>query len=109
LNLNQNDFGDLATATSVSLSAGKELDKQEVLQNLFQHLEARYLQLKNGHIKQLQTEYLQALYRLNYAHSYRVGQDIVQGTILGVNNYGQLQMEIAGELRTFNNKEVEFL
>jgi BirA family biotin operon repressor/biotin-[acetyl-CoA-carboxylase] ligase len=109
LNLNQTIFGDLATATSVSLAAGKEFDKEEVLQNLFHHIEARYLQVKSGHIKELQNEYLQSLYRINEPHNYRAEQDIIEGTILGVNQYGQLQMEIDGAVRTFNNKEVEFL
>ncbi|MCX2738627.1 biotin--[acetyl-CoA-carboxylase] ligase [Pontibacter anaerobius] len=105
LNVNQLRFA-TPTATSMANVCGHTFDLQKVTLRLLELLEKRYLQLRNGHTARLKYEYLQGLYRYQEVHPFKVGQQQVQGQILGVDEAGRLAVEIANELRYFDFKEI---
>ena len=109
LNVNQTEFNGLLTATSLHSLIGAPQKPEEVRDILFAQLEKRYLQMKHGHNDILNNEYHEALYCRNEWRTYKSAAGIFEGKIIGVNGYGQLQVETADGVRTFNNKEIEWI
>ncbi|TPE44701.1 biotin--[acetyl-CoA-carboxylase] ligase [Pontibacter mangrovi] len=105
LNVNQLRFG-TSTASSLACALGYTLDLEKLTVRLLELLEKRYLQLRNGHLARLKYEYLQGLYRYQEKHLFRIGQQEVQGQIMGVDEAGRLAVEIENELRYFDFKEI---
>ncbi|ARS37536.1 biotin--[acetyl-CoA-carboxylase] ligase [Pontibacter actiniarum] len=105
LNVNQLQFA-YPTATSMANVCGRTFDLEKVTMRLLEHLEKRYLQLRGGHTARLKYEYLQVLYRYQEVHPFKIGQQQVQGQILGVDEDGRLAVEIERELRYFSFKEI---
>ena len=105
LNINQLHFGH-ATATSLAMLLGFELNLDKLIARLLELLEKRYLELRNGKTAKLRYEYLQALYRYQERHFFEVNGECVAGSIVGVNEDGQLAVEIENELRYFAFKEI---
>ncbi|GHA70697.1 biotin--[acetyl-CoA-carboxylase] ligase [Pontibacter akesuensis] len=108
LNVNQRTFP-YPTATSMANVCGHTLDLEKTTMRLLEHLERRYLQLRSGHTARLKYEYLQALYRYQEQHTFRVDNREVQGQIVGVGEDGKLALEIAGELRYFAFQEISYV
>ena len=108
LNVNQLRFGSPA-ATSMAKELGKVLKLEEVTARLLELLEKRYLQLRGGQNGQLRHAYLQALYRYQEVHSYSIGDEQVQGQIVGVDEDGRLALEVGNKLRYFDFKEVRYI
>lgn len=108
LNVNQLHFG-IDTATSLAAVVGTQLDVKRLVARLLELLEKRYLELRSGKVDKLKYEYLQALYRYQESHAYQVGQEKVQGRIVGVDEDGRLALEVEGELRYFAFKEVAYI
>ena len=109
LNVNQTEFGEMSLATSLLKLGGTELEVTDVAMQLFSNLEKRYLQLKNGNHKALKDEYTSNMFRLKEWHEFKTVDTNIQGKVLGVNAFGQLEMETSEGIRYFNNKEVEWV
>ncbi len=102
LNVNQREFApELPNPTSMSLSAGVAFDREEVLQRLALHLEARYALLESQEGRaQLQTDYHTLLYRLGELHPYRLASgEVLCGQIVGVASTGELIIDWEGSER----------
>lgn len=108
LNVNQREFS-YPTATSMANVCGRGLDVEKSTIRLLELLEKRYLQLRNGHTARLRYEYLQALYRYQEVHAYRIGQEQVQGQIVGVDEDGRLALQVEQELRYFSFQEIAYV
>jgi BirA family biotin operon repressor/biotin-[acetyl-CoA-carboxylase] ligase len=72
-------------------------------------VEARYLQLKAGHIEKITSDYMNSLYLLNEWSLFKTKTGVLSGKIIGVSSSGQLEMETTEGIMLFNNKEVEFV
>ncbi|CAM3467527.1 biotin--[acetyl-CoA-carboxylase] ligase [Pontibacter korlensis] len=105
LNVNQLRFSSPA-ATSMANVSRRAFDLEKVTMRLLELLEKRYLQLRNGQTDRLKVEYLQGLYRYQEVHAFKIGDQEVQGQILGVNEEGRLAVKIGNELRYFDFKEI---
>lgn len=108
LNVNQQNFT-ASGATSLSLQTHKRYDLQEVLERLLAHLEARYFQLRQNKVKELEKDYQGHLYRLNEQHTFKSGIEQFPGEILGVDEFGRLRVSTKGAEKTFGIKEISFL
>ncbi|RIJ36898.1 biotin--[acetyl-CoA-carboxylase] ligase [Pontibacter oryzae] len=108
LNINQQQFG-YTTATSLAKVCGSTVNLEKTTLRLLEHLEKRYLQLRGGHTARLKYEYLQGLYRYQEVHAFRIGEEEVQGQILGVDEAGRLAVEVNGELRYFSFQEISHI
>lgn len=106
LNVNQTTFSqELPNPISLKLISGKEF-KIELLNDVFSFIEKRYLQLKSGRLEEIKNEYVDSLYCLNEKRIYQTSNEKFEGIIRGVNDEGQLIMEINGTNRFFNNNEI---
>ncbi len=108
LNVNQTEF-EVPGATSLALLTGQSFSLPELFEQVLQALEWRYLALRNGNIDPLRSDYLNALFQMNETHRYSSGDQSFEGTIRGVTDVGKLAMEVAGQLKTFDFKEIKYL
>ena len=109
ININQINFStDVPNPTSFAQELEKEQDLEIMFAWLFRFLTKRYLQIKNGKIDSLKTEYLDSLYRKGTWSKFRKeSEEIWEGKILGVDESGRLQIEESkGVMKFFNFREV---
>lgn len=112
LNVNQREFSrDLPNPISMVQAAGREFDREQVLQMVTTSIMARYEQLRDGGAVQVQAAYHAKMYRRGEEHWYALpAGERFRGTIRGVEPSGALCIETeGGELRKFLFKEVEFI
>ena len=107
LNINQQSFLNLR-ATSMALIRGAEFSIDEVslqLTKQFNH----WISFVGGDHQALKLVYLNQLYGLNAIHRFQSQDQEFEGIIVGVNDFGDLEINILGEIRSFKNKEISFL
>lgn len=112
LNVNQMEFpSEIPNPISMAQIAGREFDREQVLQSLVERVMARYEQLRRGDEQALQSDYHSQLYRLEEWHWYaRPDGSRFRGRIRGVEPTGALRVEDeAGVSHSFLFKEVEFV
>ncbi|WP_317172846.1 biotin--[acetyl-CoA-carboxylase] ligase [Hymenobacter sp. HDW8] len=108
LNINQREFA-VSTATSLSSLTGRQYALPALVARLLECLEKRYLQLRAGQVATLHQAYLQVLYRYQQPHLYEVDGRTVTGQIRGVDEAGQLLVEIDGQVRHFGLQQIKYL
>jgi BirA family transcriptional regulator, biotin operon repressor / biotin---[acetyl-CoA-carboxylase] ligase len=110
INVNQLFSDSKLGATSLRMLSGKELDISKVLQVLSEELEKLYLQLKTGESKTIDSLYYEYLLYYQQSRSYRIGDALVQGTLLGVSDEGKLMLKLVnGVTQNFAIKEIAFI
>ncbi|RXQ96628.1 biotin--[acetyl-CoA-carboxylase] ligase [Ancylomarina salipaludis] len=111
LNINQYKFiSDAPNPVSLNILTKKEYDLEVELQKLLTAIENRYFQLFNQGAEVLEQDYLKSLYWINEEHSFRDDEGPFLGKIIGISEFGQLQIEDEQKkVRTYNFKEVSFL
>ncbi|MFC4211806.1 biotin--[acetyl-CoA-carboxylase] ligase [Pedobacter lithocola] len=111
LNINQQAFGnDLSRkATSVYQILNKELDLNLILEKIFVYMEKYYLILKSERYAILHSDYLNRLLYFDIATSFIQNGQVFEGRIKGVEDSGHLIMEVDGNIRHFNFKEIEYI
>jgi len=109
LNLNQLVFPDFPiSATSLTLEKGITTDPNGMAETLLEKILDRYKLLKEGDGEVLEREYLDRLHMLNQPASFMVDGEEFAGMIRGVNNYGELLVEIEDRIQTFGHQEIKF-
>jgi len=106
LNVNQQSFS-LPTPTSLAIKKRHEFVLNEVLAELLQCIEGRYLQLR-AHID-LKQEYVAALYGVGERRNFKSSDEIFEGVITGIDSVGLLEVEIGGKKRYFDLKQITLL
>lgn len=110
LNINQTDFGDLENnATSIAKILHQNYDITNLLIQICDSIEKRYLQLKSGQKTILAADYQKRLFLLNQLSRFEIKNKIIEGEIIGVSPEGYLIMKIDGESHQFDLKEVKFI
>lgn len=110
IGLNVNQRNHIAgKATSMNLENWKEFNLEEVLHNLLESLEIRFLQLRSQDFKKLNDDYLSSLYWRGEQHVFKSKDNTFEGTILGINETGKLEVETKVGVIQFDIKEIEFL
>ena len=107
LNINQQSFLNLG-ATSMALIRGFEFSIDEVSLQLTKEFN-HWISFVGGDHKTLKLEYLKGLYGLNKNYRFKSQDQEFEGVIVGVNDCGELEINMLGEIRTFKNKEISFL
>lgn len=108
LNVNQTHF-EFDRASSLSVLSGSEFKLAEVLEGLLQHIEARYLMLRNNQIEKLYTDYLIAMYWIGERHIFSDAKSQFEGVIIGTDEIGRLRIRVENDVRVFSVKEVNYL
>ena len=110
LNVNQVNFADnLKNVTSLKQELHQDYHLMGLLGEICSAVEARYLQLKSGSLKKINEEYLNRLYLKGEIASFKFNGSIEKGKIIGITEIGQLILETEGQIKYFNNKEIEFI
>jgi BirA family biotin operon repressor/biotin-[acetyl-CoA-carboxylase] ligase len=110
LNINQGYFpGEIPEAISLKMLLDREVDRKEILGNLFLSLNTS-LRMMLGQPEKIDEAYINSLYRIDVLSNYRVKGRVIQGTITGVDEFGRLELqENDGELHNLDIKEIEYL
>lgn len=108
INVNQIRFS-YPKATSLSLISGKTIHREEILSNLLNFLEIRYIQLNNNELADLKYAYMERLYWFNETHWFADQSGEFKGIIRDVNENGQLEVWTEGMMRSYNFKEIKYI
>lgn len=112
LNVNQLGFSkEIPNPVSIAQISHKEYNILEVLEKVLLSINDRLIQLKEIDLHHfISFEYLSRLFQLECWEDFNIKGNLHKARILGVNNYGQLILEIKdGEIQHYDLKEVEFI
>lgn len=111
LNINQDRFPPhlKEKATSLFLSSGHMQPLQPILASILEKIEARYLELRSGKKNAIDDYYLHHLWGYQELISIRIGSEVQQRVMVGVDPSGRLALDMGGKLGFFGIKEIEFL
>ena len=108
ININQNQFAS-PKATSLSLITGNSYPLEELFKLIIVHLEQAYIALKKGKNAVLTREYLQHLHLIDEWAVFKVGEEELEGKIIGLTDSGNLLLELpTGRQQSFGIKEISF-
>jgi BirA family biotin operon repressor/biotin-[acetyl-CoA-carboxylase] ligase len=109
LNVNQEEFPDsLKNVTSLKKITNKEFDLELLLVEIILKIEERIKMLSLKKYTNLETDYLNVLYKKNIPTMFKDSNDaLFMGKIIGVSSLGYLQIELEDEtVKEFGIKEV---
>lgn len=110
LNINQTIFDDvLPNPSSLKLINQKAYDLYELISDILVHIEKRYLQLKALHFETLKNDYLANLYLYKQPAKFKVDNKIVTAIIKGIDESGQLLLQVDKEVKAFSFKAIGFV
>ena len=109
LNVNQQHFSDTINATSLSLILGKEMNKSDVLNKILASIEKYFLLLKERKFERLKSEYLENLFRYGVFSKFKKEDEIFDGKIVDVDEFGNLVVETKNSTEKFGFKEIGFV
>ena len=111
LNVNQTDFSDLPSASSLLLLSGQVFDLDEVLDTVLKQIDIHFNYLKNKQFKTLKSRYELHLFRKNKPSTFRNAEGVLfLGYIIGVSEAGSLLIRIENNIiKSFDFKEVALL
>lgn len=108
LNINQASF-ETKKATSLACITDGKFDLEELFRLLVAHIEQGYIALKKGKIENTRKEYLSHLFLKDQWATYTGLHTDFEGKIIGVSDFGKLQMILRdGSERFFELKEISF-
>ncbi len=108
LNVNQTEFH-THKASSLAFLAGKPLVLSEVRDLVCEKLEHFYSLLRQKQWASLWSLYHQFLYGRGEMAYFKLNGETLEAQILGLDKQGRLHLLINDEVRSFANKEIEFL
>ena len=110
ININQEKFSDdIPNPTSLKLESEQEVELADVFTQLFENLNLQYARLKNDN-QELEIEYLDRLYRKDIPSQFILENDVEsQGIIRGIDDTGQLIVEIDAAQKHFGFREIKFV
>jgi len=104
LNLNQTVFPSFPVkATSLCLETGKCAEPDRVGELVENCVMNRYQALKKGSVESLEKSYMERLFRAGEPSLFKAGEEMFEGSIRGVSDFGELMVEHNGEIRTFGH------
>jgi BirA family biotin operon repressor/biotin-[acetyl-CoA-carboxylase] ligase len=111
LNINQKIFrSDAPNPVSLGMITGKEFNLEECRKDLAQCLDKRYRQLLHEKRSDIDSEYLDNLYRIGQWGDYSDKNGLFKGKIIAVNPSGHLRVEDqSGRICEYSFKEINFL
>ena len=108
LNVNQTDFSDLPSATSLLLLSGKVYDLDEVLDTVLRQIDIHFKNLKNMQFIMLKSRYESHLFRKNKPSTFKDAEgSVFLGYIVGISDFGNLLVRVEDDIiKSFDFKEV---
>ncbi len=111
INVNQTHFPpDLPNPTSLSLLCGKKYALRECLDYLLHQTGRQYERLAQGHLAEVDKEYLHHLLGYGQRMRFRKGEEVFEACIASVNEYGRIVLQRnSGKRESYEMKEVQML
>ena len=110
LNVNQLSFDLENKPTSILKELGGDLlDLDILLDKLLFFIEKRYMLLKSGDEELIDRAYLASMYWFNETRKFKIGNEVVEGIIVGVNLIGKLELKVEERIESLDLKEITFL
>jgi BirA family biotin operon repressor/biotin-[acetyl-CoA-carboxylase] ligase len=104
LNLNQTEFPAFPVpATSVRLETGQAVQVSEAGRLLEVRLKTNYQALKEGQGSMLEKAYQERLFKAGIPSMFISGNERFEGTIRGVNEFGELLVESGASIRSYGH------
>lgn len=109
ININEENFPEFSPAACSFFTLSKKYhDLNSVFNILIEQLDKQLSKIKNGGFEEIKGEYESVLFGMGTIRYFRSGEKGFSGIIKGINSHGQLCVMVDGELKIFNNKEIEF-
>lgn len=108
LNVNQ-EFFDNINATSLKLITNQEQHLSTSLIHLLEKIESRYLMLRSGNFQSLIQTYTQLMYWRGVLHTFVSNNQQFDGIIQGIDDQGQLVIDVEGKGKKFGIKQVVYV
>lgn len=108
LNVNQLEFK-TEKAQSLAGISGKEFDRKVLRENLSKELNFTYQLLKSGKREMLKQAYEACLFGKGEKLTFSSSGNTFEGEIMGIGKMGKLHILVDEEIRSFANKEIEFI
>jgi BirA family biotin operon repressor/biotin-[acetyl-CoA-carboxylase] ligase len=111
LNVNQDKFDNFKRkATSLKICLQREFDLEAILQIVLKKLQIKIALLNDKKFTDLETEYLNSLYKKNVPTTFKNSENVLfMGIIKGVSSDGKLQIQLEDNtIKEFGIKEVSF-
>ena len=111
LNVNQTDFTDLPSASSLLLLSGQVNNLDEVLNSVLKQIDIHFNYLKNKQFKLLKSRYELHLFRKNKPSTFRNAEGVLfLGYIVGISEFGNLLIRVENNIiKSFDFKEVALM
>lgn len=110
LNVNQSEFPPgLTRASSLIKLLHESYSIEKLLSEICNHIDYHYSQLKLGMQPVQKRHYCKHLFGMNEKRMFKVDGVLVEGTIVDVDEIGQLVVDINGHLAKFGFKEIEYI
>ncbi|MGB3780833.1 MAG: biotin--[acetyl-CoA-carboxylase] ligase [Tunicatimonas sp.] len=108
LNVNQSQFT-VPGATSLALLTGQRWNRQEVLTRWAVCAERRLEQLEQKDFATLSDDYLARMHWRGERHLFEDVRGQFYGTIIGIDEHGQLMVKTEGETRYYDVKQLKYV
>ncbi len=108
LNINQVNFEQL-NATSLAQVTGQIYDLEMLFPELLEGIEKRYLQLRAKNYTRLKFDYLRHFFWYQEQQYFEINGECVAGMIMGVDEAGQLIVNIENQLQVFDFQKIKYL
>jgi BirA family biotin operon repressor/biotin-[acetyl-CoA-carboxylase] ligase len=112
INVNQEYFSsELPNASSIFLEMDQKIDLDQISLQLYISIERHYMELKSSKLLELMYNYQKNLFLKGQLGNYQLikSGEIIQGIIEGVDESGQLIMNIEEKVQKFSLKQISFL
>ncbi|AUC82144.1 biotin--[acetyl-CoA-carboxylase] ligase [Lacinutrix sp. Bg11-31] len=111
LNVNQTEFNNLSSATSIKNSNGKTFNLDEVLHKFLTEFKIAYKILESGAFEALKVDYESKLFRKNKPSTFKNAEgDLFSGFIKGISSSGNLVLLLEDEIiEEFTLNEITLL
>ncbi|MDW8301550.1 MAG: biotin--[acetyl-CoA-carboxylase] ligase [Bacteroidia bacterium] len=110
INVNQQEFGAMAyKATSCFLETRQVTSLEYWYKLLCEQIQSYYLKLKNQQYDAIKVEYTQNLAGYHEKRHYIANNQVIEGIILGIDDYGRLAMQQDNQVKYYEVKQIEWI
>jgi BirA family biotin operon repressor/biotin-[acetyl-CoA-carboxylase] ligase len=106
--VNQTHFQELNRATSMTIESGKSYKIGTVLKQLLKNINENFKHYESRQ-NDLLASYNSMLYMINKEIMFQRNHEMYNGILLGVNEAGQLMVNVNGKIKTFRHKEIKLI
>lgn len=108
INVNQTEFKSLEHATSLKLEIKEESKLEDLLPQLCSAIESEFLKLKRGNYAEIIESYNEVLFKNGETFHYSKNGNEMNGYLKGVNELGQLIVDVEEETFKYNFGEIKW-